>query len=157
ALETYQSILESPNARQALDTIALQTGELYRSTELTTDGSDPVFAPDGRRFAFTTNIAIASDRTVHVRAIDKPGVDLTTIKGADASFCPDGRQLAFVRTQATPEITQAQNAFANAAPGAERASRLQELNRATARASKIFVRDLESGRDDASGGSDSYR
>jgi hypothetical protein len=157
ALETYQAILEGPNAQQALEPIALQTGELYRSIELTTDGADPVFAPDGRRFAFTTNTANASDRTTHVRAIDKPDVDLTTVQGGDASFCPDGRRLAFVRTRATPELTQAQDALAHAAPGAERATRLLELNRATARASRIFERDLESGREDARGGSDSYR
>ena len=49
-----QTILEGPDAHQALESIALQTGEFYQSNELTTDGANPVFAPDGRRFAFET-------------------------------------------------------------------------------------------------------
>jgi len=156
ALETYQAILTGPDAQQALEPIALQTGELYKSLELTTDGSDPLFAADGRRFAFATHTAIATERSIHVRSIEKPDIDLATIQGGDASFCPDGRRMAFVRTRATPEVTQAQDAYINA-PATERAARLQELIRVAARASQIVVRDLESGRDDALAGTDSYR
>ena len=36
ALLTYLQILDSADANAALETIALQTGELYRTTELTT-------------------------------------------------------------------------------------------------------------------------
>ena len=50
ALTTYEALLAGPDAAQVLDEIALQTGELYRSTELTTDGANPVFARDGKRF-----------------------------------------------------------------------------------------------------------
>ena len=41
ALTTYQELLAGPDADGVLDSIALQTGELYQTTELTTDGSNP--------------------------------------------------------------------------------------------------------------------
>src|SRR4029079_8684164 len=48
ALTDYQALLSGPEAGAALETIALQTGELYRTTELTTDGSHPAFSAAGR-------------------------------------------------------------------------------------------------------------
>ena len=48
ALTTYQDLLAGPDAAAVLEPIALQTGELFRTTELTTDGANPVFSPDSR-------------------------------------------------------------------------------------------------------------
>ena len=47
ALTTYQELLAGPDADGVLDSIALQTGELYQTTELTTDGSNPGISSDG--------------------------------------------------------------------------------------------------------------
>ena len=44
ALTTYQELLAGPDADGVLDSIALQTGELYQTTELTSDGSNPQIA-----------------------------------------------------------------------------------------------------------------
>ena len=41
ALTTYQELLAGPDAAAVLEPIALQTGELFRTTELTTDGANP--------------------------------------------------------------------------------------------------------------------
>ncbi len=41
----------------ALEPIALQTGELYKTLELTRDGDAPIFSPDSRRVAFETGRA----------------------------------------------------------------------------------------------------
>jgi len=60
ALTIYQDLLAGPDAAQALETIALQTGELYRTTELTTDGANPTFSADGRRFSFETGPGIVA-------------------------------------------------------------------------------------------------
>ena len=47
ALAGYLRLLDSPDAA-VLEPIALRTGELYATTELTRDGALPQFSPDGR-------------------------------------------------------------------------------------------------------------
>ena len=47
ALNSYLRILDGTDADAAFETIALQTGELFQSTELTVDGDQPKFSPDG--------------------------------------------------------------------------------------------------------------
>ena len=41
ALTAYQDLLAGPDAAAVLEPIALQTGELFRTTELTSDGANP--------------------------------------------------------------------------------------------------------------------
>jgi hypothetical protein len=154
ALTTYQALLAGPDAAAALEAIALQTGELYRTTELATNGANPEFSPDSRHFAFETGPAVSagtasgSGRITHVRAAAAPARDVTTLDGGDASFCPDGRRVAFLRVPPSPEITAAQSAVAAAASNAERAPRQQALARLVARTGRIVLRDIASGRDE---------
>ncbi len=150
ALSIYQDVLAGPGAQQALDTIALQTGELYRTTELTTDGANPTFSPDSRRFSFETGagivagVASGSERFTHIRATSAPTRDVATLAGGDASFCPDGRHVAYLRV---PEIAKAEAFVDEATTTAQRTSRLLSLNRLIARAGRITLRDLDSGTD----------
>src|SRR5262245_61522266 len=58
ALRQYLEILDSPAGPAALETIALQTGELYKTIELTRDGSAPTFSPDSRRVAYENGSGI---------------------------------------------------------------------------------------------------
>ena len=155
ALTVYQQLLSGPEAASALEPIALQTGELFRTTELTTDGANPVFAPDSRHFSFETGpavsagIAAGAGRITHVRATAAPAAEVTTLDGGDASFCPDGRHVAFLRVPASAELTTAQAAVAAASGAAERAPRQQQLARLVAKSGRVLVRDLENGRDEA--------
>jgi len=154
ALTAYQQLLNGPGAASVLEPIALQTGELFRTTELTTDGANPVFAADGRHFSFETGPAVSAgtvsggNRLTHVRAAATPSADVTTLDGGDASFCPDSRRVAFIRVPPSREIDEAQAAVASAATAAERIPRQQQLARLAARTGRIVVRDVESGRDD---------
>ncbi len=140
ALSLYESLLAGPDAGQVLKAIALQTGELYRSVELTTDGANPVFGANGR-FSYETGasvvagVAAGADRVTHVRAVDRPLTDLMTLSGGDASFCPDGRRMAYVKITRTQAVVDAQSALAAATTGAERVQRQQELTRAVSSAS----------------------
>ena len=153
ALTTYQDLLTGPEAAALLEPIALQTGELFRTTELTSDGANPSFSGDSRYFAFETGAGVSAGtasgavRTTHVRAIGAPERDATTLDGGDASFCPDGRSVAFLRVPVSPDITAAQAAVAAATTAQERAPRQQALARLVARAGRIVVRDIGSGRD----------
>ena len=54
ALAAYLRLLDSPDAASVLEPIALRTGELYQSTELTRDGAVPQFSPDGRHLLYET-------------------------------------------------------------------------------------------------------
>src|SRR3954454_15100045 len=54
ALSEYLQLLDSLNADAALEAIALQTGELYHTTELTKDGALPQFSPQGRYLTYET-------------------------------------------------------------------------------------------------------
>ena len=154
ALTTYQQLLAGPDAAALVEPIALQTGELFRTTELTTDGANPVFAPDGRHFSFETGPAVSAGtasgagRITHVRLTAAPTAEVTTLDGGDASFCPDGRHVAFLRVPPSSDLATAQAAIA-AATGADRVQRQQEVARLSARSGRIFVRDLDSGRDES--------
>jgi hypothetical protein len=153
ALTAYQTLLAGPDAAAALETIALQTGELYRTTELTTNGANPRFSPDSRYFAFETGPGVSAGaasgvgRTTHVRAVAAPTRDVTTIDGWDASFCPGGRYVVFLRVPPSAELSAAQNAVAAAATAQERAPGQQTMARLIARSGRIVLREIESGRD----------
>ncbi|MEO6239540.1 MAG: M20/M25/M40 family metallo-hydrolase [Vicinamibacterales bacterium] len=154
ALTTYQHLLAGPDAARVLEPIALQTGELFRVTELSRDGANPVFAPDGRLFSFETGpgvaagVASGAGRVTHVRAVSSPANDVTTLDGGDASLCPDGRRVAFLRVQPSAEISRAQESLAAAASAADRAPRQATLARLVARTGRVIVRDVTSGRDE---------
>src|SRR4051812_11458756 len=59
APETCLRVLESSPTQADIDAIALETGELYRTTELTTDGALPRFSPDGRALLYETGVGLA--------------------------------------------------------------------------------------------------
>src|SRR5512137_3157181 len=54
ALTAYRALLTAPGGEQWLEPIALQTGELFQTREITADGSNPRFSPDGRFVAYET-------------------------------------------------------------------------------------------------------
>jgi hypothetical protein len=153
ALTAYQDLLSGPDAAAVLEPIALQTGELFRTTALTPDGANPAFSPDSRYFAFETGagvsagVASGAGRTTHVRSVAAPEKDVTTLDGGDASFCPDGRSVAFLRVAPSPDIAAAQAAVAAALTAQERAPRQQALARLIARAGRIVLRDLAGAQD----------
>jgi hypothetical protein len=160
ALTTYQELLAGPDAAAVLEPIALQTGELFRTTGLTTDGANPVFAPDSRTFSFETGPGVAAGvasgaaRLTHVRATASPATDLLTLDGGEASFCPDGRRVAFLRVPPSVEVTRAQEGIAAATTAAERAPRQAALARLIVRTGRIVVRDIGTGRDEDIGTGD---
>ena len=155
ALTTYRDLLAGPDAAAVLEPIALQTGELFATTELTKDGANPVFSSDSRHFSFETGAGVVAgvgsgvERTTHVRATADSGSDVTALDGGDASFCPDGQHVAFLRIPPSPDITAAQNAVTAMASASaqERAPRQQALARLIARRAQIVVRDIASGAD----------
>src|SRR5689334_19120948 len=88
ALKIYLQILDSPDAPAALEPIALQTGELYKTTEVTDDGELPMLSPDGRHLAYERGTGL--QRTTRLLRLNRaaPPQTLTELSGFGVSFSP---------------------------------------------------------------------
>ena len=141
ALRGYQQLLASPVAEALLETIALQTGELYVTTELTDDGAVPQFSPDGRYITYETGVGV-DRRTRLVTAKDvAPAGEL---RGFAGSFTPDGSSVAYLRIRRSPAVLAAEASWRQG-PAAERALRLAALNEALPAAADLVLRDIARG------------
>src|SRR5215469_12602788 len=56
ALRGYAQLLKAPGGDKYLEEIALQTGELYQTEEITTDGRTPRLSPDGKLFMYEVGV-----------------------------------------------------------------------------------------------------
>jgi Tol biopolymer transport system component len=144
ALTTYLQIIDGNPTEEEFEAIALQTGELFQTTELTTDGDAPQFSPDGRFIAYETGTV--PKRTIRLLNASAPGKPVATLTGHRAAFSPDSTKLAYIRVALSPAIEEAAAAV-DAAPQAERGQRLAALNNLVADASRLIVRDLASGQE----------
>ena len=142
ALQTYLKILDSLDAAAAFDTIALQTGELFQTTEITTDGASPVFSPDGRHFTYESGTGLT--RTTRLFATANPGKPMAELQGSGVTFSPDSTKLAYLKLTPSPALLEAQAAVDRAAAG-ERQQRQAVVTRAIQRESQIAVHDLANG------------
>lgn len=144
ALNGYLKLLASPDGDRLLESIALQTGELYATTELTADGGAPRFSADGRYIAYESGSGLK--RITRLVDIERPLTVAAQLDGFGASFSPDGSQVAYLKVKPTPELQEAQTAV-DRASAAERAQLVAALTRATNAATRIVIRDVPSGRD----------
>jgi hypothetical protein len=145
ALSGYLRVLDSPEGDAALESIALRTGELFQTAELTTDGAFPQFAPDSRHVTYEAGTGLVH-RVTRVVAAAEPTHTIAELKGWGASFSSDGAKIAYVRVPRSPEILAAQTALDNAT-SSERTERLAKLTTLLNAASRIVLRDLASGRE----------
>jgi Tol biopolymer transport system component len=148
ALSAYLQLLESPDAGAVLEPIALQTGELYRTVEVTPEGAFPQFAPDGSHFLYESGTGVG--RVTRVIATSDPTRVAIELRGWGAAFSPDGSKIAYVKLLDSAEVAAARAAVEAAAP-AERAQRTNALADvlASSKGSQIMVRDLAAGHEAA--------
>ena len=119
ALAGYLRLLDSTDAA-VLEPIALRTGELYATTELTRDGALPQFSPDGRYLLYETGpVATRVTRVIATAAPDRVVVEL---RGGGAAFSPDGRKVAYWKPTVPATTATAAAAPAQSAPLAARAT-----------------------------------
>lgn len=144
ALTTYLQLLGDDPSPETVETIALQTGELFHTTELTTDGDAPRFSPDGRHITYETGAL--PRRSVRLLRTEAPGTVVATLPGHRAVFSPDGSRLAYLKVVPSPALTAAFEAI-DAGPANQRAQRLAAFNARVALDSEVVVRDLSSGRE----------
>ena len=144
ALTAYGQILDSPDAEAALQPIALQTGELYVTSELTADGAAPQFSPDGKYVAYETGIG--SQRRTRVAAADRVAIPLAELPGFAAAFSPDGSKIAYLRIVADDQVRAAE-ALLEGAPSAARTQQILSINASVAARSQLVVHDMASARE----------
>jgi Tol biopolymer transport system component len=144
ALATYLQILEAGPTDAAFEEIALQTGELFRTTELTPDGDAPKFSPDGRFISYETGAL--PDRTIRLADPATPQTTTATLPGFRSVFSPDSSKLAYLKISSTPGLQEAAAAV-ESAPANQRTQRLNALAARAALEASLVVRDLASGRE----------
>jgi len=106
ALSAYRALIAAPGGEQWLEPVALQTGELFQTREITADGANPRFSPDGRFVAYETGSGAARlTRIVEPAA----GMRVTAeVKGHSLAFLPQGDRAVYLKFQASEDLAQAQ-------------------------------------------------
>jgi hypothetical protein len=141
ALRGYLALL--PNAsEETSDAIAAQTGELYKTVELTPDGGMPRFSADGRHLAYEAGRGVT--RQVRLAAVDSPAKPLAVLTGTGATFAPDGKSIAYLKLTVSTEMRDLEKA-AETADAAERARLNARLATLTETAGRITIRDIATG------------
>jgi peptidase M28-like protein/WD40 repeat protein len=142
ALTAYLQILDSPDAAAALEAIALQTGELYHTTELTSDGQAPLFSPDGRHVAYETGSGVI--RRTRVVPVDGTTTPVLELYGSAAAFSVDGKKIAYLGLPPVGEVITAQAAVEAATP-ADRPQRQNMLDQLVVGLTGIRIHDIGPG------------
>ncbi len=142
ALRAYIKLLNGPSGEQYLEAIALQTGELYQTTEFTTDGRAPSLSRDGRLIAYETG----PTRSPMTRIVQVGGEHAAAaeMRGTGAVFSPSGKKVAYLKSNPNDEIAKARAALESAQGQQARAAAQQSLTRLEMKYSSLIVRDLES-------------
>lgn len=144
ALNGYLRLLNSSSGGQHVEHIAQQTGELFVTEELTTDGRNPRLSRDGRLVTYEGG----TPKSPLTRVVRTDGVrpQLAEVAGTNATISPDGKKIAYLKIPVTDEITQAQEALDKLTEQVpERTYAQQVLTRLQSKGSRIMLRTLESG------------
>lgn len=83
-LTTLQQLMKSPAAAEYRDRVALLTGELFTTTELTTDGRNPRISPNGQFVAFETGAT--TDVVTRIVKLDPSPKTIAELKGTSFVF-----------------------------------------------------------------------
>jgi hypothetical protein len=146
ALNGYIQLLNAPGGETFLEPIALTTGELYETRELTSDGRAPRFSPDGRFLVYETGLE--TSRRTKILKNDATRAEVADLRGVSATFSPPLAQVAYLRIPDHEEIRRASDALAAASLTARNRSQLtQTLTWLIAKHAAIVVRDLATGRE----------
>jgi hypothetical protein len=142
AITAYIRLLNSPAGDRYVERIALQTGELFVTEEVTADGRNPRLSPDGRYVSYETGPANAL--VTRIQRTDENRPRLAEFSGTNAAFSPDSSKVAYIRIPVTDELTEAQKKIDTLTEGPDRTYAQQVLARLQSRASRIVVRNLDS-------------
>ena len=144
ALEAYARLLGSPAASQVLEPIALTTGELFHTIELTTDGRVARISGDGRYVSYETGAGAAIVARI-VRLENGVARQVAELRASGLLLAPAGDRVAYSRVNETPEIAAARAAVQAATAAAQRNALQANVAWLEAKNTSIVVRDLRTG------------
>jgi len=104
ALEGFSTILKGPENARFFEPIALLTGELFKTIEITKDGRSVRFSPDGIYGAYETGPRGAT--VTKVFALADPLKMTAEIRGTNFIFSSLPNKAAFLKIPETPEIAK---------------------------------------------------
>ena len=146
ALTGYIQVVNAPDGDAWLEPIALTTGELFKTRELTPDGRAPRFSPDNRFIAYETGLE--TSRRTRILRNDVALTPVVDLPGVSATFSSTLNQVAYLRIPDNDEIRRASDAIEQASLTAQNRSQLtQALTWLIAKHAAIVVRDLSNGRE----------
>ncbi|HEV3060969.1 MAG TPA: M20/M25/M40 family metallo-hydrolase [Vicinamibacterales bacterium] len=144
ALNGYIQALSAPGRDEYLERIALTTGELYRTDEITDDGRAGRFSPDGRYIVYETGLE--TSRRTRILKNDDSRALVADLPGVSATFTSDSAKVAYLRVNDTDDVRKAGQALdAATLTQRDRNTLIQMLGWLIARDSSIVVRDVTSG------------
>jgi Tol biopolymer transport system component len=139
ALQTYLRLLKAPNGEQYVESIAIQTGEVYHTEELSTDARAQRLSTDGKLISYETGASKAPiTRIVEVAGAHKV---IAEFAGTGAVLSPSGNRVAYLKLKPNDELSKAQATLDNA-QGIARISAQQAVNYFQAKHAIIVLRDL---------------
>ena len=152
ALNGFLQVVNAPGGGAFLEPIALATGELFETRELTPDGRAPRFSPDNQFIAYETGLE-TSRRT---RILRNPSAGsgqaptlVADLPGVSVTFSSTLNQVAYLRIpDNNDEIRRASEAIEKASLTAQNRGQLtQALTWLIAKHADIVTRDLRTGRE----------
>src|SRR4051812_708335 len=146
ALTGYLQVLTTPGGDAFIEPIALTTGELFETRELTADGRAPRFSPDNKYIAYETGLE--TSRRTRILRNDPLLTLVAELPGVSATFSSTLNQVAYLRIPENDDILRASAAIEHASLTAQNRSQLiQTLTWLIARHAAIVTRDLRTGRE----------
>jgi hypothetical protein len=143
ALRDLKTILQSPAAADYRDRIAELTGEVYTTSEVTTDGRNPKISATGQYVSYEAG---PPARTVtHIVRVGA-GVpqQVATFAGVNLAFNAAGTEAVYLRPTTSPEWAAAAEALETADTAQERQTAQALVNFLLAK-NDLVVRNLSSG------------
>jgi len=143
ALQRLMTVVVAPDGGAYLERVALLTGELYRTTEITTDGRGVRWGTTGKFASYE----VGTGRTRVTRVLDMSAAprQIAEVRGSNFIFAPGDQTAAYIAVRETPELEKARGDLERATREADRAAQAQsqaEVARLEAENSSIVVRDL---------------
>ena len=94
ALRGLQVLLDGTDSLRYLERVALRTGELHRTVELTTDGARPAFSPDGTMLSWENGLGAA--RVTRIARTATPATVIAQLPGGSAAIAPGNGVVAWL-------------------------------------------------------------
>ena len=94
SLRGMQVLLDGADSLAYLERVALRTGELHRTTELTADGARPAFSPDGALLSWESGLGAA--RVTRIARTPTPATIIAQLPGGNAAIAPGNGVVAWL-------------------------------------------------------------